>query len=62
MTVSSPLHKIVLRGMGNKIVFQMLKYKETKDDQVAIPDDGKLHKKRVLTGRRQALDKQTEQQ
>lgn len=37
----------------------MFKEKEIKIDQVAIPDGRKLQKKRLLTERRQVLDKQT---
>lgn len=40
----------------------MFKKKETKVDQVAIPDGRKLHKKRLSTERRQVIDKQTKQQ
>lgn len=62
MTMFSPLYEVACRGTGNKKVFQTLKEKETKVDQVAIPDGRKLQKKRLLTERRQVLDKQTKPQ
>lgn len=58
----SPLNKVARWGTGNKKVFQMFKEKEIKVDQVGIPDGRKLQKKRLLTERRQVLDKQTKQQ